>query len=109
MCCIIAVLSNFSSDKDLVLVKKPHAAQILSIFRLLCLSCGNVSGTPIQTNHFIEIPTGEKKICAVVYALFGYHVDVVCYSPTLKQRDNDDFDHIFCHFCCQRSSFLQYY
>ena len=44
--------------------------------------------------------TGEGKsiilgILAAFFALLGYNVDVICYSPYLSQRDSNSFHDLF--------------
>lgn len=82
-------------DKNYLL--QPHAAQVISIFRLLGV---DISHADKLTNHLVQIGTGEGKsvtlaITASVLALFGYTVDCACYSKYLSQRDYDAFSKLF--------------
>ena len=58
-----------------------------------------------------EIKTGEGKsitlgVCAIIFALMGYHVDVVSYSNILSKRDREEFSDLFDKFDVQ--SFIKY-
>eukprot|EP00050_Salpingoeca_kvevrii_P020249 m.96325 g.96325 ORF g.96325 m.96325 type:complete len:974 (-) comp8787_c0_seq1:270-3191(-) len=72
---------------------KPHAAQIISIFRLL----GNDRNL---VNHLVQIGTGEGKsvtiaVTAATLALFGLDVSCACYSDYLSTRDHNAFEFLF--------------
>lgn len=81
--------------REKTMLRKPHATQILSILRLIGIDHkGNV------VNHLAQVKTGEGKsislgIIAALYALFGYTVNVICYSPYLSARDNELFRELF--------------
>ena len=54
-------------------------------------------------NHIVEIGTGEGKsvtlaVSAMLLALLGLEVDVVCYSEYLTDRDDGAFRCLFCAF-----------
>lgn len=96
-------LDNYSvndaedSEEKRKYLLQPHAAQVISIFRLLGL---DVSDEQHLKNHLVEIGTGEGKsitiaITAMVLALMGYEVDCACYSDYLSQRDFEDFKSMF--------------
>ena len=78
-------------------MRRPHPVQVLCILRLL----GAVDGSRIHLeNHLAEVPTGEGKslilaVTAAALGLYGYHVDCVCYSPSLSGRDHDAFAGLF--------------
>ena len=81
---------------------KPHAGQVISIFRLFGLDMDSRDG-PRLKNHLVEIFTGEGKsitlgVCAVLLALMGYGVDCACYSVYLSNRDFESFKNIFEEF-----------
>ncbi|EOD26333.1 hypothetical protein EMIHUDRAFT_205325 [Emiliania huxleyi CCMP1516] len=86
-----------SSGDGGVTTRAPHPVQALCILRLL----GSVdSGRVHLENHIAEVPTGEGKslvlaVTAATLALYGYHVDCVCYSGNLSSRDNDAFASLF--------------
>ncbi len=87
---------------------QPHAAQVLSIFRLLGVDvartpdepwCIDESAQNLQS-HMVQILTGEGKsvtlaVTASFLALNGFCVDCACYSKYLSQRDFDDFEDLF--------------
>jgi hypothetical protein len=63
---------------------KPHAAQVIAIFRMLGL------GTYREElkNNLVQVGTGEGKsvilaIVAAVFALLGFEVYIACYSKYL--------------------------
>ena len=75
---------------------KPHAAQIISIFRML----GSGDSKEKLRNNLVQIGTGEGKsvtlaITASVFALFGFDVNCACYSEYLSKRDYADFEPLF--------------
>nr|XP_029726303.1 uncharacterized protein LOC115265423 [Aedes albopictus] len=78
---------------------KPHTIQVLSILRLLSLDNYNVG----VENHLAQILTGQGKsvilgLTAVVLALLGHNVEIVCYSEYLVERDANDFQSLFQKF-----------
>lgn len=85
---------------------QPHAAQVLSVLRLLGMddnSSDKARLDQLMTHHLSQIGTGEGKsitlaVLAVILAAFGYHVDCVCYSEYLSQRDYNDFTYLFAAF-----------
>ena len=94
-------------SKDYEYLMKPHPVQVLSIFRLLSAERPNKN----IENHLAEIKTGEGKsitlgVCAIIFALMGYHVDVVSYSNILSKRDREEFSDLFDKFGVQ--SFIKY-
>jgi len=75
---------------------QPHASQVVSIFRMLCVD----ETSSELLNNFVQIGTGEGKsitlaITAATLALLGFNVSCVCYSKYLSQRDHDAFSKIF--------------
>jgi len=92
-------------DKDSYLIQ-PHAAQVISIFRMLNLdysqsTLNSIFGSSvILEKNLIEVGTGEGKsiilaITAIVLALFGMNVSVSCYSAYLSERDSATFKWMF--------------
>ncbi|CAF4908972.1 unnamed protein product, partial [Rotaria sp. Silwood1] len=75
---------------------QPHAAQIISIFRML-----GIDDTKEQlSNNIIQIGTGEGKsvilgAVASILALLGFDVCCACYSEYLSQRDYKAFISLF--------------
>ncbi|CAF4248425.1 unnamed protein product [Rotaria sp. Silwood2] len=74
-------------DRNNYLIQ-PHAAQIISIFRLLGIGDDNEE----LMNNLVQIETGEGKsitlgVTAVILALIGFDVHCACFSKYLSQRD----------------------
>jgi len=108
------VSSDHEREKYLL---KPHPAQVISIFRLLCIGYKddrepgfwNVLGKSLVSffnpkiplfNNLVQIGTGEGKsvtlaVTSIVLALFGFEVNCTCYSRYLSQRDLADFEPLF--------------
>jgi preprotein translocase subunit SecA len=100
------ITEEFENDEDQIDFKKePHVTQVLS---LLVLFDMHVSAAAQQSNtlliklsnRLIQIKTGQGKsiilgIASTIFALLGYHVDVVCYSAYLSERDFAGFLQIF--------------
>ena len=62
-------------------------------------------------NHLVEIGTGEGKsvtlaVSAMLLALLGFEVDVICYSEYLTNRDSDAFEDLISVFGL--SDFIKY-
>lgn len=77
----------------------PHAAQVISIFRMLGL--GNEDKGHDLSNHMVQIKTGEGKsitlgVTSATLALLGADVYCGCYSQHLSRRDEADFHSLFC-------------
>jgi len=75
---------------------QPHAAQVISIFRLL----GIGEGKSKLQNNLVQIGTGEGKsitlaVTAIILALFGFNVFSACYSSYLSERDYNAFSNLF--------------
>jgi len=75
-------------------VKQPHGTQILGIFCILGV------GSSRLADRLIQIGTGEGKsvslgMSAALFALFGFKVDVVCFSSYLSERDYAEFKDLF--------------
>ncbi|CAM4825739.1 unnamed protein product [Rotaria magnacalcarata] len=74
-------------DRENYLIQ-PHAAQVISIFRLLGIGDHNEK----LMNHLVQIVTGEGKsivlaVTAMIVALAGFDVNCACFSEYLGQRD----------------------
>ncbi|CAG9315944.1 unnamed protein product [Blepharisma stoltei] len=75
---------------------KPHAIQILSIFRMIGIGYENVE----PKNNLVQILTGEGKsitlafLCSML-ALLGFSVNCACYSEHLSNRDFEDFQPLY--------------
>ncbi|CAF1137415.1 unnamed protein product, partial [Didymodactylos carnosus] len=84
-----------SEDKNNYLLQ-PHAAQIISIFRML-----GIGDTKEKlNNNLVQIGTGEGKsvtlgATASLFALLGFDVRCACYSEYLSQRDYTAFLSLF--------------
>ncbi len=83
-----------STDLKRTNVKQAHGTQILGILSLLGLGSSKLS------DRLIQIGTGEGKsvalgLTSVLLALFGFTVDVVCYSRYLSERDWEEFEPLF--------------
>ena len=83
-------------------LRKPHAAQVISIFRLLNMDCG-CPRKQLVHNHLVEIRTGEGKsvtlaMTSTMLALLGCDVDCGCYSDYLSKRDFTAFLAMFTAF-----------
>jgi Mg-chelatase subunit ChlD len=98
-----------TADTDKTSMRKPHPVQMLALFRLL-----GVDKDPHKTkflffdsqraykleNHLIQVSTGEGKsiilgILSIFLASLGSHVDCVCYSEYLSERDYKSFETVF--------------
>ena len=80
-------------------LRRANNGQVVCILRLL----GCTSVYTALKNHLAEVPTGEGKsvvigVLATTLALYGFHVDCVCYSSMLSTRDLDDFKQMFIAF-----------
>lgn len=97
-----------STSKDMnAYILRPHATQVLSIFRLL----GVDSPSLHLEHHLVQIGTGEGKsvtlaIIAMVLALYGMDVICACYSDYLSRRDYECFENLFT--CLGLSSRITY-
>ena len=87
-----------SFTADAAKLRQANDVQVVCILRLL----GATSDTSLVDvqNHLAEVPTGEGKsvtigVLATTLALYGYHVDCVCYSSMLSKRDYEDFKSMF--------------
>ncbi|CAF3605157.1 unnamed protein product [Rotaria sp. Silwood1] len=75
---------------------QPHAAQVISIFRMLGIDDEQEG----LSNTLVQIRTGEGKsvtlgVTACILALLGFHVSCACYSEYLSQRDYSAFLSLF--------------
>ena len=83
----------FESDNFL---RQPHAAQVISIFRMLGIGSKNER----LGNNLVQIKTGEGKsitlgTTAVILALLGFDIHCACYSEYLSERDYRTFLPLF--------------
>ncbi|CAF4640605.1 unnamed protein product [Rotaria socialis] len=84
-----------SNNQDSYLLQ-PHAAQIVSIFRML----GIGDKKEELSNNLVQIGTGEGKsitlgATACILALLGFDIYCACYSQYLSQRDYKAFLPLF--------------
>ncbi|CAF0938955.1 unnamed protein product [Adineta steineri] len=82
-------------DKQSYLLQ-PHAAQVISIFRMLGIGDKNEE----LKNNLVQVGTGEGKsvtlgVIACLLALLGFNVCCACYSEYLSQRDYTAFQSLF--------------
>src|SRR3990167_9855365 len=73
---------DMKNDKNTLLM--PHAAQVISIFRMMGIGYDEKSEykallTSLLPNNLVQIPTGEGKsivlaVCSIILALFGAEV-----------------------------------
>ena len=75
---------------------QPHAAQVISIFRLLGVGA---TDEKLQ-NNLVQIGTGEGKsitlaVTAAIFASLGFEVSCACYSQYLCDRDYEAFKSLF--------------
>lgn len=85
-----------SIDKQDTCLRQPHAAQIISIFRML----GIGDKKELLENNLVQIGTGEGKsitlgATAAILALLGFDVHCACYSEYLSERDYRAFLPLF--------------
>eukprot|EP00300_Choanocystis_sp_HF-7_P002307 c11776_g2_i1.p1 GENE.c11776_g2_i1~~c11776_g2_i1.p1 ORF type:complete len:863 (+),score=161.43 c11776_g2_i1:2087-4675(+) len=79
----------------------PHDAQLVAIFLLLGVQKSSKQPSHLNLqNTLLQVGTGEGKsvilaLTAVVLALCGYEVYIVCYSNYLSARDAEDFRGLF--------------
>lgn len=94
------VLLDSASDLSKYLMK-PHAAQVVAIWRML--NCPSALSSLDLEHHLVELKTGEGKsivlgVTSSLLALFGFHVNCVCYSTYLSERDSEAFQALFKDF-----------
>ena len=95
---------------------QPHSGQILALFRIFGLdeesseskSDVKPAGLMQIVKSVVEIGTGEGKsvtlaATAMILALLGYEVNIVCYSEYLTDRDRASFSKFFQRFSLQDS------
>lgn len=98
-------------------LKHPHAAQVISILRLLEVENPTMNATDprryanMLSRHLVQIGTGQGKsvtlgVISIVLSLLGCTVNCVCYSEYLSKRDEDAFKALFDGF--NVSSFIKY-
>lgn len=71
---------------------QPHAAQIISIFRML----GIGDSKQEFRNNLVQVGTGEGKSVTLAFseallALLGFDINIACYSEYLSKRDHEAF------------------
>ncbi len=84
------------ADERETYLLRPHAAQVISILRML----GIDDNTSSLKNNLVQIGTGEGKsvtlaATASVLALLGFEVSCACYSEYLSVRDYNAFKDLF--------------
>lgn len=104
-------------EKNLMELKQPHAAQVVSIFRIFGIGYSKfnlppesmkkkfkkligLKSNPLIVNNLVQILTGEGKSITLatvgsVFAILGFDVSIACYSEYLSQRDFEDFEAMF--------------
>ncbi|KAL4489804.1 hypothetical protein ABPG72_022444 [Tetrahymena utriculariae] len=75
---------------------KPHAGQVISIFRLLGLGYTNDN----LYNNLVQLGTGEGKsvilaITSIIFTLYDIDIYCACYSEYLSLRDYNSFVQLF--------------
>ncbi|KAL4441130.1 hypothetical protein ABPG74_002080 [Tetrahymena malaccensis] len=75
---------------------KPHAGQVISIFRLIGLGYQ----TENLYNNLVQLGTGEGKsvilaITSIIFTLYDIDIYCACYSEYLSQRDYSNFLQLF--------------
>jgi hypothetical protein len=113
--CILTSTTMFvESSYDKSCLRKPHAVQILALFRLLGLdfstgfwkSLSKMAsdslglGLDAISGHLAQVGTGEGKSIllgglSAVLALLGYEVSCASYSKHLSERDYNAFKPLF--------------
>jgi len=91
----MSILPDTDKNKLKSLLLKPHATQVVAIFRMLGMDNPN----PLS-GHLVQMLTGEGKsvvlgVSSAVLALMGYEVYCACYSEYLSKRDYLAFETIF--------------
>jgi len=91
----MSILPDTDKNKLKNLLLKPHATQVVAIFRML----GMDKPTHLS-GHLVQMLTGEGKsvilgVTSAVLALLGYEVYCACYSDYLSRRDFNAFLSIF--------------
>lgn len=86
-------------------VMKPHAAQVVACW--IMLNVHNAEDFHALEPQLTELGTGEGKsiilgVVASTLALWGYSVDVLCYSSYLSGRDQEAFQNMFADFGVER-------
>ncbi|CAF1616219.1 unnamed protein product, partial [Didymodactylos carnosus] len=88
-----------ASDRNTFLLQ-PHAAQIISILRILGIGYNGPAKVMGLMSNLVQIGTGEGKsvtlaVTASIFALLGIDVRCACYSEYLSKRDYQEFLPIF--------------
>jgi SecA DEAD-like domain len=99
------VLGESESSTLSKYVMKPHAAQVVACW--IMLNVHNADDFHVLQHHLTQLGTGEGKsivlgVLATMLALWGYTVDVVCYSSYLSNRDLKAFRDMFAGFKVDR-------
>eukprot|EP01087_Luapelamoeba_hula_P009891 TRINITY_DN2588_c0_g1_i2.p1 TRINITY_DN2588_c0_g1~~TRINITY_DN2588_c0_g1_i2.p1 ORF type:complete len:2562 (+),score=268.54 TRINITY_DN2588_c0_g1_i2:39-7724(+) len=107
---ILGSRTHYQQSRKKECVMRPHAIQVLTIFRILGLGIksGLVNKARAATrgpsyslqNHAVQVATGEGKsvilgILSALLAFLGYDVFCACYSKYLSQRDYQNFHSLF--------------
>lgn len=100
---LVLVESGSSSLSKYVM--KPHAAQVVACW--IMLNVHHADDFHSLQHHLTQLGTGEGKsivlgVVATMLALWGYSVDVVCYSSYLSNRDLKAFREMFAAFDVDR-------
>jgi hypothetical protein len=107
---VLAIWSRSSMTKECPTPRRPLPAQVVAIVRLLALDVQSnmaaralawlQNGNAIDSSHLAQLKTGQGKsvvlgVLATVLAVSGFHIDCVCYSAYLCERDALDFATVF--------------
>jgi len=85
-----------------------HSSKIIAIFRLFCL---DLKKTEFLMNNLVQISTGEGKnlilsLSAIIFALFGYDVNVAYITSNLSNKNEIEFKELFDYF--EVSNYISY-
>ena len=95
-----SIITAEVEEEEVTILYKPHAAQVICIFLLLCFDKPSTDKI-IAVNRLAEVKTGEGKsitlaVLSMYLALFNYEVHCACYSEILSIRDEQEFKDLFC-------------
>jgi len=90
-----SILADSDKNKVKHLLLKPHATQVVAIFRML-----GMDNPKKLSSNLVQMLTGEGKsvilaVASSILALMGYDVYCACYSDYLSTRDYNAFESIF--------------